>query len=50
MNVETTRRLESSSRALGVEIFEESADRTSPKIFVAVARRTAQQVYNMVLP
>ena len=47
--VETTRRLKGSRQALGVEIFEEIADRTSPELFVAIAKRTAQSVYNMVV-
>lgn len=47
--VETTRRLKDSRQARGVEIFEEISDRTSPELFVAVARRAAQQAYNMVV-
>lgn len=47
--VETTRELKDSRQARGVEIFEEISDRTSPELFVAVARRTARQAYNMVV-
>ena len=47
--VEITRRLKRSRQARGVEIFEEISDRTSPELFVAVARRAAQQAYNMVV-
>jgi WS/DGAT/MGAT family acyltransferase len=47
--VEITRRLKDSRQARGVEIFEEISDRTSPELFVAVARRTARSAYNMVV-
>jgi WS/DGAT/MGAT family acyltransferase len=47
--VETTRRLKESRQARGVEIFEEIADRTTPELFVTVARRMARNAYNMVV-
>ncbi len=47
--VEATRELKRSRQARGVELFEELADRVSPELFTAVARRAAQTAYNLVV-
>jgi WS/DGAT/MGAT family acyltransferase len=47
--VETTRQLKESRQARGVEIIEEISDRTTPELFVALARRTARNAYNLVV-
>lgn len=47
--VEATQQLKHSRQARGVEIFEELADRTSPELFISVARRAAHTAYNLVV-